>query len=160
MSPAFSPYAFLVYFVILWLGVTALLAYVSGWVELAKQFPDKDVHDGEIFHFASGAMGESKYFPVNYRNALMIAVSTEGLRISLFFLFRFWSPPIFIPWTAIDRIEEERLWLMKYSVIHLHQNPVRILLRGRVANHVLDQYQQRRPVIHRNSSPHNSNVAR
>lgn len=98
-------------FALLWLGVTGLLALLSGWVRLASRFAGTPMLEGERFRFVSGALGHRK-FPVNYNGCLFVYLSPEGLGLSILFPFRFRSPPLLIPWSAIRAATPRRiLWV-------------------------------------------------
>jgi hypothetical protein len=67
-----QPEWFVALFVLWWLFLTGLLAYLGGWTKLAGRFradgPGVPV-DGERFRFASGSLGR-RAFPVSYGNCL------------------------------------------------------------------------------------------
>jgi len=126
----FAAPLFLLCFAVLWLTVTAVLSKVSGWSKLAQRFAAHGAPGGEHFRFVSGAIGASG-LPVGYRNCLILDVAGEGLGLSLLFLFRFLSPPLFIPWHEIESIGERRLWLQRSTEIVISGSPTRLRLHGR-----------------------------
>jgi len=135
-----APLGFLAFFAAMWLGIGGLLAYLSGWITFARTFRTTIDGNGERFRFASGAIGASKWFPVNYRNCLTLDVGREGLRLAMFFPFRFLCPPLFIPWQAVESVAEERFWMVKYSVIRVRGFSARILVRGQAGEKVRSAY--------------------
>jgi hypothetical protein len=101
-----------------WLGVTALLAYLGGWVSLAKEFRTDAPAAGESFRFVSGGMGRAA-FPVSYRSCLSLVVTPAGFRLAILFPFRLLSPPLFVPWTRVESLEEGRRFLVKSVQIRI-----------------------------------------
>jgi hypothetical protein len=126
-------------FVAGWLAVCALLSRISGWSRLAEQFRTDAPVSGEQFRFASGSMG-SRLFPANYKSCLSVAVSPAGLRLSLQFPFRFMSPPLFIPWTEVESVEEIRRFLLRGAAIRLRNQWPLISLYGRAGRCVSESY--------------------
>ncbi len=116
-------------FVALWLGICAALGLAGGWHSLAKNFRAVGPAPGERFHFVSGSMGRP-LFPVSYGSCLFATVGESGFRLSLFFLFRPFSPPLFIPWSEVEWIESRSLFLFRYVVIRIRNHWPRVLIRG------------------------------
>lgn len=114
-----------------WIGVATLIACLAGWPPLAGRFRTIQPATGQAFRFASGAIGASRHFPVNCNNCLFLAVGPAGLRISLLFIFRVLSPALLIPWSAIETVDEERRWLVRYTVIHIRGFEIRVRVRGK-----------------------------
>ena len=122
---------------VLWLGVSALLARVGGWSTLAGPHRARYPVVGERFRFVSASMGRAT-LPVNYKGCLFIVVNRRGLRLSVLFPFRFGSPPLFIPWSAVESVSE-RSFLRTFGVaIKLRDQWPIIRVPGRAA-HVIRQ---------------------
>jgi len=113
-----------------WFAITGLLAHIGGWASLAAHFRADEVPPGERFRFLSGSLG-NRYFPVNYGGCLFVTVAPAGLHLSVLFLFRFRSPPLFIPWREVDSVEQESVFFSRYTVIRIREHWPRIALRGR-----------------------------
>jgi hypothetical protein len=125
-----EPQWFFALFVLLWAGVTGLLAILGGWASLATYFRADGPVQGDRFRFVSGSMG-IRFLPVNYGNCLFVTVNDAGFRLSIFFLFRIFSPPLFIPWKAIASIETKRfLFFYPYIVVQLQDQWPRISIYG------------------------------
>jgi hypothetical protein len=99
---------------VLWLGVSALLARIGGWSTLAGPYRARYPVVGERFRFVSASMGKER-LPVNYKGCLFMVVNRHGLHISVLFPFRFRSPPLFIPWSAVASVTE-RPFLRTFGV--------------------------------------------
>ena len=119
-------------FAALGFGGTGLLARLSGWATLAERFRSDAPVDGTRFRFASGSLGRG-WFPVSYGSCLFVTVNSMGLRLSLFLLFRFSSPPLFVPWTAVESIVQKRILFIRFTTLVLHGTWPRVTLQGRSA---------------------------
>ncbi len=122
---------------LLWLGICALLARAGGWSTLAGPYRAKYPVVGERFRFVSASMG-SERLPVHYRGCLFIVVNRHGLHISVLFPFRFRSPPLFIPWSAVESVTEKPLLRTFGVAVKLRDQWPIIRVPGRAA-HVIRQ---------------------
>jgi hypothetical protein len=78
-----------------------------------------------------------RFFPVSYRGCLFVTVSASGFRLSIFFPFRFQSPPLFVPWARVDSVTEKRmLYFFRYVVIVIKDHWPLISLPGKAGNSV------------------------
>ena len=137
-----APLGFVAFFVTLWLCICALLARLSGWRALATRFRSHGDVVGEQFRYCSGSIGSSSWFPVGYRNCLCVTVSDSGLGLSLLFLFRVFSPDLFIPWEQIESVEDDRVWLVRCAMVRICGTPTRIGLQGTPGQSVLASYEK------------------
>lgn len=144
-----EPQWFLPLFVLLWVGICGLLSLFSGWSGLNSYFRAQQPVLGERFRFVSASMG-NRFFPVHYRNCLFITVNDSGFRLSIFFPFRFLTPPLFIPWEAVESIEPRRfLFFLRYSVIRLRDRWPAISVHGGAGQRIAEVYSSRsRPSEH------------
>ena len=78
--------------------------------------------------------------PVSYGNCLFVTVNTQGLYLSIFFPFRFLSPPLFIPWSRVESIQERRILFVTHYVILIRDNWSRITLRGTPGRRAKETY--------------------
>ena len=151
MSTVLAPLGFIGFFVTSWLCVCALMAHLSGWQALATRFRANGDVVGEQFRFSSGTVGSSSWFPVGYRNCLRVTVSDSGLGLSLLFLFRVFSPSMFIPWEQVESVEDDRVWLVRCAMVRIRETPTRIGLQGKPGQSVMAAYgtfEQRRRLRH------------
>jgi hypothetical protein len=135
-----EPLWFLLFFAAMWFGIGALLSYLAGWPGLAARFRSTEAIEGERFRFTSGSVGASSRFPVGYRNCLFFTVGETGFLIRVFFLFRFLTPPLFIPWAQVESITEERLWFVRYMVIRIRGCSTKIMVPGRAGQSIGQGY--------------------
>ena len=98
---------FLYWFVIvvLWFPIGCwILGQVDGWKRLYHKFPaPAEALTGPKFSFLWGKIGLFVW-----RNALFARATPQGLRLSVFFLFRPGHPPLLIPWTQINNVSPRK----------------------------------------------------
>jgi len=94
-----------VVFVAMWAGVLAMLSHMSGWSQLAALYRAQRPPAGRCILMSGGKIGD-----VWYRGCLTIYTSDQGLYVSVWPIFRFREPPLFIPWSAIRNRRQTR-WL-------------------------------------------------
>jgi len=85
---------FAAFFVGLWIGICTLLSMLSGWSRLARTYAAQGDVQGRRFSGVSAAIGSGPN-PVRYSSALTVIVNDAGMRIELFALLRYRSPPLF-----------------------------------------------------------------
>lgn len=138
--PAYmQPQWFFPLFAIVWFGIGGLIAYTSGWARLAATFRASQPVAGERFRFVSGSMGAA-FFPVNYGGCLFFAVGDMGIRLSVLFLFRLLSPPLFIPWSQVESVTAKRSLFGRYAVIRVRNHWPTISVRGRAGRFIEETY--------------------
>jgi len=136
-----EPQWFIPVFAILWFGVSALLSLMSGWISLASGFRSTSAVQGQMFRFVSGSMGAA-HFPVNYGNCLFVSVTESGFYLSVFFMFRFLSPPLFIPWTQVESVSPGRFLFMRYTTVRIRGHWARVSLYGKAGKAVPATYER------------------
>jgi hypothetical protein len=138
-SVELAPLWFLISFPALWLVVTGVLSRVGGWATLGTQFRATQPPSGDRFRFVSGSIGK-KGFPVGYRNCLLVSVGEQGLSLAVLFLFRFQSPPLFIPWSQVVSVQESKVLFVRSIVIRLRNQWPVISLQGPAGKRVKEVY--------------------
>ena len=127
---------------IMWVGISASLSAMGGWSSLATQFRATEPTPGERFRFASGSL-RGRLLPVSYGGCLFIAVNEAGLGLTIFFPFRLFSPPLFIPWSEVASVEQKRVFLVTSTVVHLRNHGSTISIRGGAGKRIQEQYAHR-----------------
>jgi hypothetical protein len=102
-----SPLLFAVFFAVLWLAVTSLLGFLSGWYSLMRKYPDQDEAPILQLKWQSGSMG----LGVDMRGILNIAVCEHGLRIGMMKIFGVFCRDLFVPWDEIEVTRKQRFFL-------------------------------------------------
>jgi hypothetical protein len=101
-----TPYIFPLFFVGLWLFISALFAFISGWWSLAQRFRATERPDGEKITSQVKQVG---IVPEN--RVTHMVVSPAGLYLYAFVLFRFLHPPLLIPWSEVHHARQIKiLW--------------------------------------------------
>lgn len=134
-----EPQWFIPLFALMWFGIGGLLSLLSGWWSLASRFRATDTIQGENFRFVSGSMG-LRFFPVNYSSCLFVTINDEGFRVAILFVFRFLSPPLFIPWEGVESMVENRFLFMRYAAIRIRENWPMLSFYGRAGKRILEAY--------------------
>jgi hypothetical protein len=132
----------LTFVVAAWLLIGAILSSTSGWKQLAGQFPLPAVPaiEGRPFRFVSGTVG-SPAFPIRYRTCLACSVSSAGLALSVLPLLRFMHPPMFIPWSAVERATRDALWLATVTTLGLRGFSLQLRLAGEAGISAFEAYE-------------------
>lgn len=134
-----QPQWFPLVFAGMWFGIGALISVTGGWSTLAQEFRATGESVGDQFRFVSGSMGV-KYFPASYGGCLFVTVSNTGIRLSILFLFRFMSPPLFIPWSRVESVVRERFLFTERSVMRIRGAWPIVSLRGSAGRRVEEAY--------------------
>jgi hypothetical protein len=101
-----SPVYFPLFFVLLWLAVTTILGFISGWFVLMKSYPDRPENPLRTFAGQSGYIGR-----VSMRSILHLSVCPSGLRLGVMRMFGVFCRDFFVPWNAISVTRKDRvLW--------------------------------------------------
>ena len=87
----------LVFLALIWCAVLSVSARFTGWQQLSKDYPAAGPIDGPRWRFQSATLGNWG----NYSGCLNVAVNTDGIHVSLFPLFRFGHPALFLPWSDL-----------------------------------------------------------
>ena len=108
-------------FVLLWLAVTFLLSYISGWAFLAEHYRAARPYAGRYERIRSSQMGPLGPFG-GVRNALNVGIDHEGLHLRMFILFRLNCRDLFIPWRDIT-VSRGRSMFVDFVEFHFRQAP-------------------------------------
>jgi len=120
---------FPLYFLSLWLLVSAIGSLVGGWFSLAKVYRTRVAFNGAKWKMQSGQMR----WLANYNNVLTIGVGEQGFYVASMFLFRFMHPPLLIPWSEI-KVQRKKGWVFEYVILILgHELAVPLRIRGTLA---------------------------
>ena len=84
------------FFVLVWCFAVWIASWASGWRKLAERFPATFAFTGDTVRFASARIGIA-----NYNGTLIVGTGSEGLYLVPIRIFRFFHPPLLIPWTEI-----------------------------------------------------------
>lgn len=90
---------FFVVFVVGWFAISYYLGKESGWQKLAEDYAETGADPSQEFSTVSGYVGS-----IPYQGSLRVSAHPLGLALRVFFLFRFGSTNLNIPWTAVESI--------------------------------------------------------
>jgi hypothetical protein len=105
------PFAFPVFFVGMWLLVTTVLGFMSGWSSLARRFPDRSEAALLKIGSQSGVMGP---MGVGMRGILVLSACPSGLRVAIWRIFGPFSRPFLVPWDEIG-VRPVKIFFRSYA---------------------------------------------
>ena len=79
-------------------AICFLISFLTGWHDLASEYPLSGTFNGQRWHFRSANMR----WGTHYGGCLTFGADQAGLFISVIFPFRCGHPPLFIPWSEIS----------------------------------------------------------
>jgi hypothetical protein len=107
-------------FVGMWLLVTFLLGYASGWVTLAKFYRASQPFHGTNVRVRGARMGHGPLG--SYRNVITVGVNPQGILLHKFFPFKISSPDLFVPWTDVT-VTRGKWWFRDYVEFRFARAP-------------------------------------
>jgi hypothetical protein len=87
--------------VALWVMLTALMTYSSGWLALVHQYPDQAERPMLRIRWQSGTLAGGKT-----RGVLKLSACPSGLRIGMSFFMGPFCRPFFVPWEHLTIVRE------------------------------------------------------
>lgn len=106
-------------FVLFWVMVVSLLAWISGWRALAARYRDLGLRERYSRQRVSGSLRG-----VGYNHVLRVHQDTHCLYLAVHPLFRIGHPPLRIPWREIERREERNFRGWPRTRLRLGRPPV------------------------------------
>ena len=116
-----TPLLFVLFFVGMWLFVTFVIGYTSGWASLARIYRAVRPFEGARVRVRGAQMGRTM-MSGTFRNVLTVGVNAEGIQLSVLVLFRISSPDLFIPWSDIA-VSRGKWWFMDYVELRFNRAP-------------------------------------
>ena len=115
-----------------WLGITTLLAVLSGWFGLMKKYPNRQQAVCiRKFSGVSAGMG----IGVNNNRIMIIEICREGMRVGVSRIFAPFVRPFFVPWEKIEVQRRKLLGILpSVEVIFEHSKFYRMTFRPTDAN--------------------------
>jgi len=119
-----NPLYFAIFFVILWILLNFIISRLTGWARMAAHYHKAGGFTGKVWRFQTITTRRG----MGYRGSTNVGADSRGLHLSLFFLFRFGHPPLFVPWRDIT-ITEKQIFRSKALELRFRKTgdlPVRI----------------------------------
>ena len=93
--------------------VGLVVSQMGGWASLAEQYRCLESFTGSRWSFQCG---QFRRF-ASYNNCLTVGADPHGLFLSIFPLFRFAHPALFIPWREISVSRNKVLWIRQVKLL-------------------------------------------
>jgi hypothetical protein len=135
-----DPRVFVALFIIGWFSISLILSLLGGWFMLASQFRGTSAAPlGKSYWFASMSI-RTWFIPVSYRNCIFATVSSEGVGLSIFPVFRLGHPRLFIPWSAASDCTQKTYLFWTRTVLEIKKPGCKISFWGRMGDEVFSRY--------------------
>jgi hypothetical protein len=126
-----NPIAVIIVVIAVWCGTSYLIAFMTGWLALARRFRAESESYGDAK--TAGPFFYTVYMRYwsHYSSVIRLTAAGDALSASVLFPFRIGHPPLRIPWNEI-RFGQGRRFMSTYVVLTLgseEQIPMRISLR-------------------------------
>ena len=108
-------------------GLAHLKSYLSGWHALARRFRTTSTFPDDAITIGPRSLTLYMARWSKYPDMVRLAVSREGIFLSISYTFRIAHPRLFLPWHE-THIAHDRRWFQDFTVITLG-NSERIPLR-------------------------------
>ncbi|HEY9847930.1 MAG TPA: hypothetical protein V6D28_00610 [Leptolyngbyaceae cyanobacterium] len=99
------------------------LLFSRSWLSLAKLYKTNQAPPRNIRRMKHGSVGL-----LRYKGTLNVGITPEGLYLSLIPPLNIGTPPLLIPWQAIDRIENVNSLFGQNYRLRLKNNKITIVL--------------------------------
>ena len=86
----------------------------------------------------------SGFNPAGYGGAVFIRVSPLGLGLSVFFLLRFYHPPIFLPWSDVTRCVRGQVRFYDVTKISIRDEESEFTFFGKSAETIYEAFRSAR----------------
>lgn len=120
---------FLVLFTIIYFVVCKLVS-LRGWQTYAPNFPGKTdlPADAQWLTWQSIMIG-GNVAPANYQFAVAGGYDDDGIHLKMGVFFKAFHPPLFIPWDAVELIEQKKAIKGVYTTVNCSDMPRLVLFR-------------------------------
>jgi hypothetical protein len=94
-------------FLFVYLTVSFVISWWSGWAVLARRFRLHSEFTGRRWRFQSGQMR----WLCGYRSCLTVGANSEGLYLATLPFFPLFHAPLFIPWSEVSTSKQTLLFV-------------------------------------------------
>jgi hypothetical protein len=129
----FSVSIYILFFILIWVGVCQLISAVGGWKILSRSYRANSAFDGKKMWLKS--VGLRRW--TNYNNCITVGADKYGLYLSVFPIFRIGHPPLFFPWTDISTEAGSRRFFGDFVKFKFTKQPdVPVIMSKRLATRI------------------------
>jgi len=98
-----NPLYFAIFFLVLWILMVFIISRLTGWARMAAHYHNVGGFTGKVWRFQTITTRRG----MGYKGSTTVGADSRGLYLSMFFLFRFGHPPLFVPWRDIIITEKQ-----------------------------------------------------
>jgi hypothetical protein len=98
-----NPRYFAIFFLVLWVLLNFFISRLTGWASMAAHYHNVGGFTGKVWRFQT----ITTRWGMGYKGSTNVGADSKGLYLSLFFLFRFGHPPLFVPWRDVTITEKQ-----------------------------------------------------
>lgn len=102
-------------FILWWCFMISIIGHFSGWRRLSAKLGDMPIGQ-KISNFT---FQQVSFGILGYNGCVNIEVYSNGIRLSLWPLFKIAHPPFFIPFTVMENIKHEKKYGMDYLYFNI-----------------------------------------
>ena len=123
-----------------WFAMSIAMANLSGWRTLAGRFAPTTPAAGQRFLFATGAVSQWPWLPVQYLLTFVLTINEQGFRMAVLFTMRLQHAPFMVPWSAVGSVEQQPfLGVFRQTVVTVGDRT--IIVRGRAGKALLKAWE-------------------
>ena len=124
-TSALGPWFIPLLFGVMWPTVLFFISVIGGWRQLASRYRTDQPVPAPRRHLVWGQLGL-----MYYRNCLTVGGDARGLYLAVFFPFRFFHPPLCIPWSDLHGRTRGRHYFMRCDTFEVGPERVQLRLRS------------------------------
>jgi len=128
---------FAFYFLGMWFGIGGLLAFIGGWFGLSKIYRDND--PSQTLQYIAKTINVGG---VSYGRCINASVTTSGIYLRIFFIFRFLHPPLFIPWLEIKSVASKKWFFFSSYYVRTRQSGTTICFYGKLGESIFREWHE------------------
>lgn len=120
------------FFIALWLAITTLIGFMSGWYQMARTYPDQPEAPIRRFSFQSASMGAQ----VSLHGIVRVDVCSSGLRFGILRIFGLFCRNFFVPWGEIS-VAPRRMYFRNFVELRFRGRDFpKLLIRTALADNI------------------------
>lgn len=121
-------------FVTLFTAIYFLVCFITaarGWMSYGSRYRSEFEFPANAQNFgAQSMMIGGNIAPANYRHAVTVGLSEDGIHLRMGTFFKSFHPPLFVPWDAVERVSQEKAIKGVYTAVNVKQMPRLVFFKG------------------------------